>query len=125
MDRIQCIKAMLMLIIFGLFLCWVVDSFAGEVSIQMDFAYNGGDTTQGFNFYQENSEGIESKLVQISGPDVRTWGGTIQIEPGRSLYYLTAYGADWESNRSNAYPFEYIESETSANPPPTIIIKFN
>ena len=116
----------LVLIIIGLLLTLPRFSTSGEINLQMEFAYNGSiESTEGFNFYQEDSSGAEVKIVQIVGSSIRSWDGIVQIETGRSLFYLTAYGDGWESNRSNAYPFEYIEPDTPGNPPPTIIIRFN
>ena len=125
MIKEEPISVALIIVIICLVLVMSRFSVAGEVNIQMQFAYNGVTTAEGFNFYQEDPAGVETKITQITDPSVRSWDGIIQVESGRSLYYLTAYGDGWETDRSNVYPFEYIEPATPGNPPPTIIIRFN
>ncbi len=99
---------------------------AAEIDIHMDFAYNGVPELQtlGFKLYQTSPDGIETVVADISDPDVRTWDGVIQVEPGRSLYSLVAYSAVRESPKSVTYPFDYIEPATFGMPAPTIIIRF-
>ena len=96
---------------------------AAEVNLEMEFAYNG-TFDKGFRFYKEDPDGSSGLIVEI-GPDVRIWKGKIDIQTGRTLFWLTAYSDTEESAKSNVFPFEYIVPLTPGDTAPTIIIRFN
>ena len=106
--------------------CFVKLAQAGEINIHMEWTYNGNiEETTGFKLYQENPAGEIVVVAVITGGDTRTWDGVFEAVPGRSFYYLTAYTPEIESPKSQAFPFEYMESQTPGLPPPTVIIRFN
>lgn len=106
---------------------WAVFANAGEVNMNVQYTFNGTEEMEvvGFKLYQTDPIGNDVLVADIIGPDIRAWTGTVDVSEGRSVFYLTSYNTTVESNRSNGVPFEYMEPETGAIPPPTIIIKFN
>lgn len=101
--------------------------FAGEVSLYVEWAYNGAPElqTKGFRIYQRTGEEEPKVIVDITDLNARKWSGKIDIPTGRSYFSMDAYTDDNQSDRSDECPFEYIEPETPGIPAPTVIFKFN
>ncbi len=111
-------------------LAFISKANAGTINIHMEWTHNGvdveGRTYTGFKLLRTNPESIDEDVEVIDGADLRVWDGDIEVDEGRSTYYLVAtteQGID--SPRSVGYVFEYMEPQTPGMPAPTVIIKFN
>ena len=114
MDRWRCVKAMFLIGIFALTLCWAVDSFAADPELLIEYRMEPPETI-------ENIVGFNLHVIKVPGSGVKDLIGTIPNDPlitewqgifygipmGKTLdYYLESIDTEGDSAFSPAYAFK-------------------
>lgn len=94
------------ILIICMILCFCVSSYAYQKEIKVDWEYVSEEAVNGYKLYQQIDD--EFTLIQdISGGELRTWSGEVDLIKGENLFVLTAYTDDTESVFSSIYPFNF------------------